>query len=1830
MTWHESLQHHASPGVAASGAAFASGAQPRHWSFDTMLDVVRWRAARQPNELAYTFLLDPGAIGQGDAEQTGETAQFTYAQLDRRARAIAAHLQQHGAGSRGLVGQRALVVLEPGLDYIAALFGCFYAGVVPAPVYPPDPFRIARTLPRLQAIFSSAECQYLISSGAILGSEESTLRQTCPRGAIEIETIPDAAADNWREVQSDPSRLALLQYTSGTTGEPRGVPITHANLVANLRGMEQALDVDDAVAMFWLPPYHDLGLIGGVFLPLFASRHTVLMSPLDFMRSPASWLRAISHFGATTSAAPNFGYELCVRKIKESDCVGLDLSNWQVAVSGAEPVRAETLDRFCQRFAPYGFRREALVPAYGMAETTLMVSVGALGKRPQELEVDADALAQSEVKLKPGGRRIVGCGPAGPDVEIQIVNPDTCQPTRGVGEVWVRGPSVASGYWRHPELSAEQFGQTLEPSPTTPAHEQADGSFRTGDLGFERHGELFLVGRRKEMIILAGRNYYPQDIELAVQSAHPALKPDGGAAISVEQDAGERLVLLQEVQRPRKQDLDELLEVARRACMEETGQTPFKIVLLPVGELPKTSSGKTRRADCWQALAAGELTVLAEWPAGDAAPSAPPFQPPTGATETWLALAWGEILHLDQVGREDNFFALGGRSLQVTQMLTQVAEQTGMVLPLRTLFDHPTLAQLADHIDQQQQKSPPSQASQPTDRTSFDLSQPQPLSPAQQRFWMIEQVGVPGGANVPLAMRLSGTIPPAQLKDALSQLIARHDALRTRFTAHGAVVTQQAVASAAMKVERWRLDAAEFDDAELSDETLLERVLEQPWVWRPFDLAAPPLMRAAIVDTPRGDQVLLLVLHHLIADGSSIGLLVDELARLTNQQPLPSDAPSYVDYLTAPPKSAEADARYWSERLAGVPPTLDLPLETPIDRSADEAPNGQLSRPANVDDAPHRVAITSRTIDRAVCRQIEQTAAELVATPFLVLLSAYQLVLGRYTGQTNIGVGAAVARRGAGHEGVVGCLINSVPLFAEIDPASNYTTFLRQLRDAVLEDLDHAGLPWEAIVEASGKPRVPGRMPLVQAFFIHDDAPPNGQTLGGAEIIDTATDYRGLGLFDLSLVVETHRSQPRLKLIHDHQRFPASLAERLLASLDAVLRAIVAGGQLKLAKLPVPSEGETQTLQLGGEPRHYAYSGNGSANGCSNGLLNGSANGLAVDRPTNVAQQIARQAHKSPDELAIVCGYETRTFAQLVDRSRRVAARLQAAGVRPGDRVGLLLERTVDLPAVMLGVWQAGAAYVPLDPAYPAERLELMACDAQLVCLVLNRSLANRAPRCDAQTVVVEDLLSSKGTLDPGALPAMESLSGESLAYIMYTSGSTGRPKGVMVSHGAVANLLDSFAQDTKLAAGNAMLAATTISFDISVLELFLPLVTGARLVLANSQTAGDANRLAALLAMTDVTHVQGAPSMLRMLLSAGWRPRSSQTILSGGEELPPDLARELAKTASEVWNVYGPTETTIWSTLAVLDSPCAAVPIGRPIAGTRCYILDDSLQLAPLGAWGQLAIAGAGVAEGYWNLPQLTAERFPSDPFAEGNASARMYLTGDTARWNANGALEFGGRVDGQVKVRGHRIELREVELALTAHPAVHEAAVIAVDQSELGAALLAYVAPVAGGEWSPAVLLQHLASRLPAYMAPSAFVELAALPRTANGKIDRNALPRDASAARSSHLVEPRTPLERRLADWVRELLRIDRVGVFDNFFELGGQSLLATQLVVRMRDELGVEPPLRDVYEQPTIAQWAELVLRCELQAKDNLASDLLDQLDEMTDQQAAELLKSLGGD
>jgi len=675
--------HHDSPETAATSACSAPAGPPSR--LRTLVDVARWRAQRDPDQLAFTFLAD----GEHDERS------MTYAELDRRAQALAAQLQACGGQ-----GQRVVLVFNPGLDFIAAIYGCMYAGALPVPVNPPDPLRLSRTLPRLHAVLRDAEARFLLGSRDLIDLAQGSLEGDLDSRALAIEDLDGARAEDYRPVAMGEHEFGLLQYTSGSTSTPRGIVLTHSNLMHSTAGMHRE-DMDGVVGMTWLPPYHDFGLIGGVLLPVYSGRRIVLMSPLSFVERPIRWVQAIARYRATTSGGTNFAYDLCARKMRPADCQGLDLSCWKIAVIGAEPVRAETLDRFTETFAPYGFRRETFLPAFGLAEAVLNVTSGRWFELPVVRAFSRPALEENRAApadpQDPAARRLVGCGRPWAGQRVEIVDPETRRRAApgSVGEIWIQSPQVGAGYWNQPHETQRVFRARL-------AEAADEGEFlRTGDLGFFDDGELFVVGRIKELIILGGRNYHPHDLEQVVSRSHPALRPNEGAAFSCEIDGEERLVLVHEVRRSNRYEMDEVLAAVRRELAESYLLSPYAIVLIPGGSLPKTSSGKTRRCACRESFLKGELDALVEWRAGPGEPSdraLAPYEAPRTPLEAAIAAAWAEVLRVPRVGVHDDFFALGGNSLLATELYVRLQGLMPAGLAIGKLFERPTVAGLAELI----------------------------------------------------------------------------------------------------------------------------------------------------------------------------------------------------------------------------------------------------------------------------------------------------------------------------------------------------------------------------------------------------------------------------------------------------------------------------------------------------------------------------------------------------------------------------------------------------------------------------------------------------------------------------------------------------------------------------------------------------------------------------------------------------------------------------------------------------------------------------------------------------------------------------------------------------------------------------------------------------------------------------------------------------------------------------------------------------------------------------------------------------------------------------
>ena len=984
------------------------------------------------------------------------------------------------------------------------------------------------------------------------------------------------------------------------------------------------------------------------------------------------------------------------------------------------------------------------------------------------------------------------------------------------------------------------------------------------------------------------------------------------------------------------------------------------------------------------------------------------------------------------------------------------------------------------------------------------------LSPAQERLWFLDRLA-PGSAvyNIAGAVRIRAPVDQGRLAFAIDEVVGRHEVLRTTFDEVDGVPAQVVHAPSHQPLPT---EAVDGWPAAIARATQLARV--------PFDLQVGPLLRFQLLRLDPSDHVLVIVVHHTVADGWSMQRLAHELAELYTGGVLPELAIQYADYAAWQHVCLDAavsakQLSYWRGQLAGLPP-----LVLPTDRA----------RPAVQSLAGATLGVR---FARGVYDALIQGSKDLAASPFMVLLAAWSAVLARHSGQRDIAVGAPVARRHREEiEPLIGLFVNTLVMRTDVDLDAPFAALVAQVKEVALAAYDNQDVPFEHLVDVLQVERDLSRAPLFDVMLVLQEAPE--EAVRSPLMTEMVALDTGTSKFDLSLSLTTGAGGLTGTLEYSTDLFDRGTVERLVGHLEGLLCSGLADPARAVGRLPWLQATERAQLQAW----------------CT---------GPALPQGDLLWTRLLRRADEAPDSIALVADDATLTYAELVRQANAVAGRLIAEGVRPEQCVGVRLERSARMVVAVLGVMRAGAAYVPLDPAYPEARIQFIVEDAGLEVIVDAAWFAADGP--------------------PDADVSAPAIDGASLAYVIYTSGSTGKPKGAEISHGALANLLTAMASRVDVSADTVWLAVTSLSFDIAALELYLPLVVGGRVHVAPQPVTADGQALAARIDGSGATIVQATPATWRLLAEAGWSPQPGLQVLCGGEALPRDLLPYLGDRA---WNVYGPTETTIWSMAWRVDRSAAKALIGLPLANTTVYVLDPAGAQAPIGVAGELFIGGAGLARGYHRRPALTAARFVE------RGGERLYRTGDLVRWRADGNLEFLRRVDQQIKLRGHRIELEEIEAVLQRHPAVRACAVEVRDET-----LVAHVVPAAEPP-SFEVLTAHLAAQLPKVMVPSAVRILEALPMTPNGKLDRAALAAIGVAeAAPQRAVPPRSSTERALAGIWSALLERASVGVHDDFFAVGGHSLLAAQLVAQIDKRLGVEVPLRAVFERPTIAALAAAI-------------------------------------
>lgn len=1719
------------------------------WNAD-LRQLLRTRAADHGERAAYVFL--------GQDLEASHT--LSYASLGQSAETVARHLRAHTSP-----GDRVLLAFDNSLDAVQLFWGCILAGVIPVPAPAPDNGNARSSGSRLLGIANDADVALAMTDEDHVEAGRTQIPDRPWRTLDALLNEPQGPdATTSAPCPRDQDAVAYLQYTSGSTSAPRGVEITHGNVLAQCEALMSGVDTYQKRGLVWLPWFHDYGLVHGVLQPLYSGGISFLMSTVQFLLHPLKWLEAIARHGVTHSGAPNFAYAACVQALARAPRWTARLDGWQYATCGAEPVRATTLEAFSNAFAPFGFDRAALAPSYGLAETVLAVTVKNAPTPLLQVTLDAQAIERNDVRVATPGaagtRTLVGCGPALPGFQLRIVDPDTrtlCASDR-IGEIWVCGPSVGRGYWRQADATAEHFENTLASEVADPAR-----YLRTGDLGFMHGGELFVAGRRKDLIIANGRNLYPQDLEQTAEAAHPNIRVGGVIAVSVDKGAREAVVMLVECsRRPSPDVVRQLVDAVHRLVSTEHQVDLHDIVALRTGTLPRTSSGKPQRSAARRLYQQGRLEPLrmSVQPPSAAAPS--PEHAPDAALLDTLTLLWSEILGREVIGPDTSFFDLGGDSLLATQLVSRLRTRLGLDLPISAVFEAPTVRGLANRLLQVQASLNSAPAHHPVGAAGAPPAARSPgslvgLSFSQERMWFMHELAPHSSAyNIPLAMRLRGPLDVAALQAALARVVERHEILRTRFVKTIDGVTGEVVPPPTVPIQQVRLTS----DGRRPTEERLRRHLAEV-TCQPFVLDQCPLFRVQLVHVAEQEAVLLIVMHHIVSDQWSFAELGRELAVHYSAlvsgtgASLPELPIQYADYARWHRDWFESDRRtselaYWSRRLNGLAP---LPL------------NNDLPRPLV---QSFRGAALRFPLDHEHIAGLRTLGAAHGASLSMVLIAALNVLLHRHTGKTDIGIGVPIANRHhLASENLIGTFVNTLVFRTDLDGDPDFLTALSRVREVSLEAFAHQDMPFEVLVRELAARPDSSRQPLFNVLFNMVNTQARGCHFEGLSWSRLDFD-RASTQFDLSFVVDVLYDQAFV-IEYATDLFLPETVQRMGEHLLQILRIAVREPGARVATLPLLGEAESDRLR-----------------GWSRGPVEAPA---AASAHAWMAQGLLQSAQRP----ALVHGAVQLTHHELDEATNRLARLLRQQGIARGSRVGVCLPRSHELVTVLLAVLKAGAAYVPLDPDYPRQRLRDQMQDAELALLVSHSSVALEGEQTPSLLIDVD-----RAQIDanaPHRLPHDPLLDArpEDPAYLIYTSGSTGRPKGVAVPHRAVVNLLESMARAPGCTVHDRLLAVTTPSFDIAVLELFLPLGTGGTVVVASQADATDGRGLAELMAREDITVLQATPSRWHLLLEAGWAGNPRLKALVGGEPLTPDLASRLLARCGEVWNMYGPTETTVWSSCwRVSPDAVQAIDLGRPVLNTSIQVLDPHLQPCPIGVPGEIYIGGTGVAIGYHRQPALTAERFIDQPDATDPLVTRIYRTGDRGRWRCDGSLEHGGRLDDQIKLRGFRVELGEIESRLLSHGSVARAVAMLREDSPGQARLVAYVVP-RGDMPSRDELREHLRRWLPDHMVPGLFVELDAIPVLPNGKINRRALPApspDPSQARSLP-TPPRSATETVILSIWQAALQMEMIGVHDNFFDLGGHSILAVGVVSRIESALQRPVALALLFKHPTVADLAE---------------------------------------
>ncbi|HVI47173.1 MAG TPA: amino acid adenylation domain-containing protein [Chitinophaga sp.] len=1608
----------------------------------------------------------------------GDTS-ISYAELNKRSNNLAHYLRSLGVKAETLVP----LCMERSAEMIIGIWGIWKAGGAYVPIDPDYPQE------RISYILSDTAADIVVSSKACL----SKLSHTSGLRLITLDdktTLPDMPAGNGMLETPGSRQLAYIIYTSGSTGRPKGVMIEHGSLLNYLRNNQTAYIDDNSglTGSFIHFSYTFDASLTAMFMPLLSGKTVVI--------------------GKSTGVA--VFEDSLFQQYAPYDFIKLTPAHLPLLASATEKNGGKL---FTKRLVVGG---EALLPAhlaYFLEHSASVEIINEYG--PTEATVGCSTFSFYTSAYTGDNQNGISIGRPIDNVQLYILDDHMNKVPVGVyGEIVIGGRGLARGYLHLPELTTEKF--IVSPF----GKNNTVRLYRTGDTGrWLADGTIEYLGRTDDQVKIRGYRVESGEVESVLQEYHTVSQ----AVVLAQKDSSGSYRLTAYVVAGDGFERADVFSWLKHRLPEY--MVPAQLITIP--ELPLTVHGKI---DKKVLLATEYEATAAQTEAG-----------PRSQMEWALTAIWQELLELDEVSINDNFFEIGGHSLLVIRMISLIRKRLSLEVPIGDVFDYPSISVLAPHLDRL--------AAGTALPAIVAQTRPEhvPLSYSQERLWFIDRLEGSVQYHIPYVLHLKGDLDIGALANTLRDIIQRHEVLRTVIRHHHGTACQHVMDTAG-----WQMVIEE----QPADTAALLHNYVQSLIVRPFNLSEDYMLRAHLLVKGASEHILVVTMHHIASDGWSAGIMVRELTALYGDYAagvaasLPAMNIQYADYVLWQQQYLSGDVltdklSYWKTQLEGV--TL---LQLPVDYK-------------------HLVARRTQGASRqfrlnaVLSEQLQTLSRQQGVTLFMTLLAAFKVLLYRYTGQEDICVGSPVAGRSQQElEGLVGFFVNMLALRSDLRDNPSFVALLQQVKTTTLNAYTHQDVPFEKVVETVVKERNMSTTPLFRVLFSLQNVPEIPQLrlenlqLEQVDIEETTTQ------FDITFSIQETAHGLTGNVTYSTGLFREETIARMVQHYEQLLQSIITTPESPIGALPMLSFNEAaQLMELSGVLPEAA---------------------VVYPHGQTLPELFSLQAARTPDATALVFEKDSLTYRELDERSNRLAHYLQRQGVANGALVPLCLERSLEMIICILGVLKAGAAYVPIHPDEPADRIRYMLADTSATVVVGSRNSVHKFAGNAVHVICADDeRIYHCSDVCQDRCSFSTALQGSDLAYVIYTSGSTGLPKGVLIEHHSVVNLVTYQGVRFGITPAERILQYSNYNFDASVEQIFLALLHGAALVLINESVRLDMNALERLLHEERITHLHATPGILELLTPG--RYNGLKRVISGGEYCSRNLAMKW-KDDTDFYNEYGPTETTV--TAAEYHSQFAAddwqdvIPIGRAVANTRLYVLDKWQQPVPIGIPGELFIGGVQVARGYLNRDEQTAAAFLTDPFI---SEGRMYKTGDIVRWLPDGNVEYIGRADNQVKIRGYRIELGEIENVLQQCEEVKEGVVVVRTDNQDNKYLVAYVVPE--GTFEKTVIIQYLQNKLPAYMIPFQLVGVNKLPLTANGKIDRRALP-DPEESMQNAYVAPRNETEEKLVTIWQELLHKPTIGIYDNFFDLGGHSLLSIRLISKVRETLQVEISLATFFELATI--------------------------------------------